>query len=406
VGFPWYIAKRYFLAKHRFGFISTISRISIFGLAIGIAALLITVSILAGFKSNLEQKIIGFDGHIRLRYFHKNPLQNLPEVENKLREFPEIRSASPYISHEAMIRAKSFTDGVVVEAMPETTIQRVLSVGDFITRGRLRFNPENMVHGLLISERLGSKIHAAPGDTVVLFSIDGVPGPYNRPKAQRFVVQAMFRTGMSDYDDVFVYTSLIAGQQLFRLPDQAQGMLLMLHNPDQVEPFAMHLQDTLGYPYYAVTWFDRHTNLFAWLQSQQYPIIIVFGLIALVALFNIMSTLMMIVIEKERDIGVLKAVGSSNRKILRIFMLDGLIIGLSGCTLGTSFTLILGYLQQQFHFIHIPADIYFMDALPFEFHWQHFVIINGIALLFATLATLYPAFRAARKKPVESIVHE
>jgi len=406
MGFPWHIAKRYFSAKHRFGFISTISRISIVGLAIGIAALLLTVSILAGFKTTLEQKIIGFDGHIRLRMFHHRVMKDIPEMQQRLHQFPEIKSASPYISHEAMIRAGQFTDGVMVEALHDTVLTSDLEIGKYIIGGKIDFTKTDQIPPIVLSKRLAAKLHVSLGDKIVLFSIDGVPSPGNQPRAKQFRLEALYHTGMSDYDDVFVYVPLYAGQSLFRMPDEAHGFLLMLRNPDEVEPFSITLQDKLGYPYYPVTWHDRHANLFAWLKSQQYPIIIVFGLIALVAIFNIMSTLMMIVIEKTRDIGVLKALGSSSNKIWRIFVWNGLIIGILGCILGSGLALVLGALQQQYQLIHIPAEVYFMNQLPIEFHWEQFAVINGLALIFAIIATLYPAVRAARREPIEAIVHE
>ncbi len=406
MGFPWHIAKRYFSAKHRFGFISTISRISIVGLAIGIAALLLTVSILAGFKTTLEQKIIGFDGHIRLRMFHHHVMKDLPAMQQKLRTFPEIRSASPYISHEAMIRAGQFTDGVMVEALSDTVLTSVLEIGKYVVAGKIDFEKSMQNPPIVLSKRLAKKLHVSLGDKIVLFSIDGVPSPGNQPRAKQFRLEALYHTGMSDYDDVFVYIPLSAGQSLFRMPNESHGFLLMLKNPKMVEPFSIELQDKLGYPYYPVTWHDRHANLFAWLKSQQYPIIIVFGLIALVAIFNIMSTLMMIVIEKTRDIGVLKAMGSSSNKIWRIFVWNGLIIGILGCIAGSGLALTLGELQQHYQLIHIPAEVYFMNQLPIEFHWQQFAVINGLALIFAVIATLYPAVRASRREPIEAIVHE
>lgn len=406
MGFPWHIAKRYFSAKHRFGFISIISRISISGLAIGIAALLLTVSILAGFKSTLEQRIIGFDGQIRLRMFHHRTMTDLPQVRKELRQYSEIKSATPYISHEAMIRAGQFTDGVMVEAMPDSALTSVLDVGKYIIQGAVNFGQSSERPPIVMSKRLSAKLHVSLGDKITLFSIDGVPGPGNQPRAKQFNLQAIYHTGMSDYDDVFVYVPLVAGQSLFRMPDGAHGFLVMLKNPALVEPFSVQLQDEMGYPYFPVTWHDRHANLFAWLSSQQYPIIIVFGLIAVVAIFNIMSTLMMIVIEKTRDIGILKSMGSTSGRIWRIFVWNGLIIGILGCVFGSGLAYLLGLLQQRLHLIRIPAEVYFMEQLPIEFHWQQFAIINGIALLLSVLATLYPSMRASRREPIEAIVHE
>ncbi|HKJ69783.1 MAG TPA: FtsX-like permease family protein [bacterium] len=406
MGYPWFIAKRYFKAKHRFAFISIISKISVAGLAIGIAALIITVSILAGFGSALEQKIIGFDGHIRLRYYLHQPMGDIPIVLEDLKSFTEIQAASPFISHEAMIRSGNFTDGVMVEGMSERTLDSLLTVGQFLKTGALDFSVQSGLPGMILSRRLSQKIHAEVGEKITLFSVDGIPGPRNHPRFKQFRVSGIFHTGMSDYDDVYVYTSLAASQDLFKLPDQAHGIIIKLHNTDHVESFAMQLQKELGYPFFAETWYDRHASLFAWFRSQQFPIVIVFGLIALVAVFNIMSTLMMIVIEKTRNIGILKALGSKDNEILRIFIWNGLLIGLFGALLGSSLSLLLGFVQQHYQVISIPAEVYFMESLPIEFHWEHFVIINGAALFFAIIATVYPALQASRREPVETIVHE
>lgn len=406
MGFPWYIAKRYFLARHRFGFISTISRISIAGLAIGIAALILTVSILLGFKSTLESNIIGFDGHIRLRYFHHKAMGNIPAITDSLSRFAEVKQVAPYISHEAMIRSGKYTDGVVVESLPDSALTSLLKIGKFITRGTIDFSREGGLPPIILSDRLANKIRVDLGDKVTLFSIDGIPGPRNHPRAKQFHLQATYHTGMSDYDDVFVYTGLEPAQELFKLPEQVHGMILMLHDAQMVEPFSVRLQAELGYPFYPVTWYERHASLFAWLQTQQFPIVIVFGLIALVAIFNIVSTLMMIVIEKTRDIGILKSMGSNHRDILKIFIWNGFIIGLLGCLLGSGLSLGLGLMQQEYELIQIPADVYFMSSVPVEFAWEPFVIINAAALFFAITATIYPAFQASRKAPVEAIVHE
>jgi len=406
MGYPWFIAKRYLVAKHRYAFISTISRISVAGLAIGIAALLLTVGILSGFGSTLEQKVMGFDAHIRLRYFLNEPMGDLPAVQQRLQQYPEIQRTAPYISHEAIIRAGEFTDGVVVEGMSERALTSVISVGNYITSGALDFSVRDGLPGILISRRMSEKIHAALGDKITLLSITGIPGPGNHPRYKQFRVTALFHTGMSDYDDVFVYTSLGAAQDLFKMPDQAQGFLMTINRPQQAESFAGRLQKDFGYPFHPVTWYDRHASLFSWFHSQQLPILIVFGLIALVAVFNIMSTLMMIVIEKRQNIGILKAIGSKNREIIRIFIWNGLFIGLFGCVLGSGFSLALGFLQEHYHLIRIPAEVYFMDTLPVEFHWQQFAVINGLALFLAVVATIYPALQAARRNPVETIVHE
>lgn len=370
------------------------------------AALILTVSILSGFESTLEQKLISFDGHIRLRYFLNEPMGQLQTLEGQLRDYEQIQKFAPYISHEAMARSGSYTDGVVVEAMPDTAITSVLSLGNYITKGEIDFSGTAGFPGMLLSTRLATKLKVGVGDTLALFSIKGVPGPRNFPRAKQFRVQALYSTGMIEYDDVYCYIPFDAGQDLFKMEKRATGYILMLHDPSIAEPFANSLQNDLGYPYFPQSWKETHTALFAWFQSQEYPIVIVFGLIAVVAIFNIMSTLMMIVLEKTKNIGILKAVGSTDRSITRIFVWNGLLIGLIGCLSGTGLGLLLGELQRRFNILRLPPDVYFMASVPVEFHWEHIAIINGVLMFFALIASLYPSLRAARRDPVETLSYE
>lgn len=406
MAFPWYVAKRYFKAKHRFAFISLISRISIAGLAIGIAALILTVSILSGFETTLEEKLISFDGHIRLRYFLEQPMDNLPSLVEELDNYEEISRYAPYISHEAMIKTGSYTDGVVAEAVPDTAITKVLGLSQYITQGTIDFSRADEAPGMVLSTRLAKKLQVDVGDKVALFSIQGVPGPRNFPRAKQFQIQALYNTGMIEYDDVYCYIPFESGQDLFKMEQQAHGFILMLNDASIADPFSTQLQNELGYPYYPRSWRESHASLFAWFQSQQYPIVLVFGLIAVVAIFNIMSTLMMIVLEKTKNIGLLKAVGSTNKSIMRIFVYNGLFIGFIGCFAGTSLGLLLGELQRRFNLLQLPADVYFMASVPIEFNWEHILIINGVLMFFAVIASLYPSLRAAKREPVETLTYE
>jgi lipoprotein-releasing system permease protein len=190
------------------------------------------------------------------------------------------------------------------------------------------------------------------------------------------------------------------------MEEQAHGFILMLNDASIADPFSTQLQNELGYPYYPRSWRESHASLFAWFQSQQYPIVLVFGLIAVVAIFNIMSTLMMIVLEKTKNIGLLKAVGSTNQSIMRIFVYNGLFIGFIGCFAGTSLGLLLGELQRRFNLLQLPADVYFMASVPIEFNWEHILIINGVLMFFAVIASLYPSLRAAKREPVETLTYE
>jgi len=228
----------------------------------------------------------------------------------------------------------------------------------------------------------------------------------NRPRIGSFTITGIYESGIADYDDIFIYTSLEAAQKLYDLGDQFSGFQIILNDPYDAARITAQINSTLGYPYHALSWLDLHYNLFEWLRIQRLPILIIFGLIALVAIFNIVSSLMMIVIEKTRDIGVLKSMGVSHRQTGRIFLIEGAIIGVAGTLLGFLLAGILAWIQIRFNLISIPEDVYFMSQLPIQLELSYFLIIGGLAIICSILATIYPSTKAIRLAPAEAIRYE
>jgi lipoprotein-releasing system permease protein len=397
------IAARHLRSKHKFSFTSFISYLAVAGLAIGVAVLILTLAVLDGFESEIEQKIIGFDGHIRIRgYFDRN----LPEVDSHLdailSNINDITASEPYISQAAMIRVGRETHGIMVEGVPSSGIEKIIATPQFITQGEFDLSGDGtVVMGVALANQLGLTV----GKKVTLLDMANLGRPGKLPGIRQFRIIGIYDTGLKDYDETVVYMSLSDAQALFGMPAQISGRILRLIDKDETESVSAAIASE-GVLYISETWLDRHGRLFAWLRSQKQPMIIVFGLIALVAIFNISSALTMIVMEKNRDIGVLRAMGFSRRNISQLFLVEGGLVGLIGVGLGICLALIVGFLQIRYGFFRIPAEIYFMSQLAVKFHLQQFITVGAFGFLLALVATVYPAWKASGVQPADAVRYE
>ena len=373
------------------------------GLAIGVAVLILTLAVLDGFESEIEQKIIGFDGHIRIRgYFDRN----LPEVDSHLdailSNINDITASEPYISQAAMIRVGRETHGIMVEGVPSSGIEKIIATPQFITQGEFDLSGDGtVVMGAALANQLGLTV----GKKVTLLDMANLGRPGKLPGIRQFRIIGIYDTGLKDYDETVIYMSLSDAQALFGMPAQISGRIVRLRDKDETESVSAAIASQ-GVLYISETWLDRHGRLFAWLRSQKQPMIIVFGLIALVAIFNISSALTMIVMEKNRDIGVLRAMGFSRRNISQLFLIEGGLVGLIGVGLGICLALIVGFLQIRYGFFRIPAEIYFMSQLAVKFHLQQFITVGAFGFLLALVATVYPAWKASGVQPADAVRYE
>jgi len=397
------IAARHLRSKHKFSFTSFISYLAVAGLAIGVAVLILTLAVLDGFESEIEQKIIGFDGHIRIRgYFDRN----LPEVDSHLdailSNISDITANEPYISQAAIIRVGRETHGIMVEGVPSSGIEKIIATPQFITQGEFDLSGDGtVVMGAALANQLGLTV----GKKVTLLDMANLGRPGKLPGIRQFRIIGIYDTGLKDYDETVIYMSLSDAQALFGMPAQISGRIVRLRDKDETESVSAAIASE-GVLYIYETWLDRHSQLFAWLRSQKQPMIIVFGLIALVAIFNISSALTMIVMEKNRDIGVLRAMGFSRRNISQLFLVEGGLVGLIGVGLGICLALIVGFLQIRYGFFRIPAEIYFMSQLAVKFHLQQFITVGAFGFLLSLVATVYPAWKASGVQPADAVRYE
>lgn len=416
-----FISLRYLRAKRREIFISLITTISTLGVLIGVMVLNVTLAIMTGFEEDLRSRILGFNPHILLSSLN-GPLDAYEQLTEQVRQVPGIAAAAPFLYGQVMVSSQRGVSGVVVRGVEPTLASAVVNIENHIKEGNLAQLGQKQVvsvrsgttqhsvelAGIVIGEELANQLGLLLGDPITLISpIGGTPGPLGMaPRFKRFVVAGLFDSGMVEYDSGLLYMALQDAQQFFKLDRQVSGLEIRLQEVSNARPIARQIEDLLGFPYKARDWTEINRNLFTALSLEKFVYSIVILLIVLVAAFNIIATLIMVVMEKRKDIALLKSMGASDAAIGRIFIYKGLIIGLIGTLLGTLTGFILCWLLQRYEFIELPPDVWYVSTVPIKMSVHNFLIVGLASIAICLGATIYPARQAARLAPVEVIRYE
>jgi len=402
MSFEFYILKRYIRSKRHGGFISLITFIGMVGVALGVAALIIALTILGGFEREIKQKVFGFAAHIQVVGFQNQSLPDYERAVERIRsEIPGVTGASPVVSREVILRAKGRTEGVLMKGVDEAT--DVSSTRKEIVEGQYDLASVNGAPKLILGRKLAQRLGVKVGDHVVLFGIGGNLKSLGTPIVRQFAVTGIYETGMAEYDDIYVYTSIRAAQDLLRLGGQVTGIEVLVDDLSRSTSIAAQIQNLLSYPYYARTVQQLYRNLFSWIELQKKPTPIILGLIIVVATVNIIGTLLMVVMEKTRQIGILKSMGASSSAVKKIFIGEGLVIGIVGTVFGNALAYGLCALQLHERIISLPEQIYFMSSVPIMLRAENFALVSVIAVALCFLATLVPASLASKLEPVAAI---
>jgi lipoprotein-releasing system permease protein len=412
--FPVGIILHFLRYKEKAEFSRIISYISIGGVLVGVAALLVVLSVMNGFEREVRSRIIGFDAHLRVRTFHDQGMENPREIMARIETIPGIVGMAPYVLDKAMVRSKYGAEGVVVKGINPEELAQVSNIEKTIVYGELNLSDVPPLEGdgrsypgIVLGRYLADRLVVGLGDLVSVFSPAGWTGmPGWMPPVRVFRVAGYFETGLFDFDDTFAYISLEAAQQLFQMGKRVSGIEVKLDDLDRAEKVKGQIEKMLGYPYTAITWFDMNKNLFAWMKIEKWAAFIILNLIILVAAFNIVSTLIMVVLEKTREIGILKSMGATSGGVMRIFVMVGMLVGALGIALGCVVGFLLGWSQQKYQYFSLPPDIYIINSLPVVMRPLDFILVAVFALLLCFLATVYPAYKASRLDPVEAIRYE
>jgi len=402
-----FIAFRYLKSKKKHKGVSVTTAISIGGVAVGVMALLVVLSVMSGFHQDLQKKILGANAHIIIRDY-KGAITDTAEITEKLASNKEVLAYAPFVIGQVMVSFNNRAHGVYIRGIEPETEAKTTEILSHIKSGDFRRLSEDMeIPGIIIGKELASNLGVLLNDKINVVSPVGEIGPMGiLPKVKQFQVVAIFEIGMFEYDANLVLTAMKPAQEFFGFKDTISGIELRLKDIYRAPEVKKQLQESLGLRYLVLDWMQMNKNLFSALKLEKFAMFVILVLIILVASFNIISNLIMNVIEKSREIAILKAIGATNKSIMVIFMLQGLFIGLIGTVIGMTGGYLLGVILNKYQIIKLPADVYYLSHLPVKMSLFDFGIVSLSAIIISFVATIYPAWQAARLNPVEPLRYE
>ena len=407
MNFEWYLALRYFKGNRKGArFLSFIKIMSITGVAIGSAGLLIALSVVHGFKSTINNKVLGFAPHytVSTQSFIKPTIERADTLLSFLeREFPEISKIQPVIQGQVMIQTKDDISGTILKGVDKeggvSNLSQYVDIGDFDLSKQ-----ENGMFGIVIGTKLASQLSASIGDIVTTYTIKGVPSLINSPEIKQFLITGIYETGIDQFDDVFVIVDREEARQLFKLrPNEANGIEIKLSDDKQIASFEERLTAKLSFPFFAESILEKFYSIFAWVELQEQMIPLVIGVMIIVAAFNLIGAVLMMILERTRDIGVLKTIGTKSSIVRRIFLLEGLLVSFVGLLFGIGISVLFAYLQLNFELIPLSQENYYMSYVPVEPHLLDFIIVTIVTTILCGLASWIPARVAAKTDPLKVI---
>ncbi len=404
---------RYLRAKRRNHFISVIAAISMLGIAVGVTALITVLSVMNGFETELRARILSMTAHATVAA-RDGGLEDWTGVVRAAQAEPGVLGAAPYVQGEAMVGSGSTLSGAMLRGVDPALEPAVSEVGERMVFGAMTdLKPGE--YGIVLGSELAYALGVGPGDRVLVLVSQGRLTPAGFvPRTRRFTVTGVFEVGMYEYDRSLAVVHIVDAAKLLALGDGVSGVRLKLAEMFAAPRIAAGLEQTLGPDLVASDWTRQHVNFFRAIRTEKTVMFVILTLIVAVAAFNIISTLVMVVTEKEADIAILRTLGATPRSIMAVFMVQGTLIGLLGTLLGVAGGIALAlnvetivpFLEQRFGVEFLPADVYYISSLPSELHGLDVLRIGALSFFLSVLSTVVPALRASRVRPVEALRHE
>ncbi len=460
MNYELFISLRYLKAKRKQSFISLITFISIGGVALGVAALIIVISVMTGFKEDMQDKILGAYSHILIL---KHPFEAEPGIRDytvvmeNIKDIDGVVASTPFIYGQVMLTSGESVSGAFIRGIDIKTAPAVISLkedmegqmgdlNELENRGGIKKNDDQPhkdidgkeesnvdggsggkkdgiitfdfdeleerettedLPGVIIGKELSRLLGSVYGDEIVILSPKGEITPFGfTPKMRRFRIVGLFDSGMYEFDSTFAFISISEAQSFFNMNESVTGIEVKVDDIYNVGSIGTNIQAKVGLPYYTRNWMEMHKNIFAALQMEKIAMFVILAMIVFVAAFNIASTLIMVVMEKNKDIAILKSMGASSRSIMKIFMFEGLIIGFFGTLLGFVSGFTICFLQKHYGIVSLDPSVYYISILPVKMVWTDISIIAISSLVICVLATIYPAWQASKLDPAEAFRYE
>lgn len=404
MGAELFIAGKYLQAKRKEGFISLITLLSVAGVILGVMALVVVIAVMSGSETEFRNRILGLEPHILAMNYSGRFVPD-QAMEDKIRKTPGVRAVSPILFGQAMIRTANSFSGIILRGIePEkgAALIKGYSAEDLGNALNKKTNKTGLP-GIILGQSLAHTVGVMEGDRVILMSASGIISPMGQiPSMKQFVVTGTFKSGMSEYDSSLAYARLDQVQALVKAKGKISALGIWTDQIFKVKELSQNALGFITYPYYLRNWMDINHSLFSALKLEKTAMFVILTLIILVAAFNIASALIMMVMEKTRDIAVLKAMGATNSMIRRIFIIKGMIIGIIGTGIGTTLGVVICYILKRYEFIKLP-EAYPFSTLPVQLEYSDVILIAVSALVICFLSTLYPSYKASRMNPVEAI---
>ncbi|MGC9195251.1 MAG: lipoprotein-releasing ABC transporter permease subunit [Syntrophobacteraceae bacterium] len=412
MSFEFFISFRYLLAKRRQTFVSLISFISIAGVAVGVTALIVVLAVMNGFQSDLRKRILGVTSHVNITSY-AGSISDYKDVMSKVDKQEGVVDATPYIYAPVMMSANR-SSGAILYGIDPLSASKVIRLQQNLVEGNLADLAQSLSKkkgkpypGIILGSQLAESLGVRLGGFVTIISPTGRLTPMGEaPRSELFEVVGLVSSGMYDYDSTLAYIDLPVAQQFLGIGETVTGLQVRVKDIYEAGGIAKDIKKSLGYPFYVTDWIKMNGNFFAALKLEKTVMFVILTLIILVASFNIVSSLTMLVMEKGRDIAILKAMGATTASIRKIFVLEGFLIGACGTVLGLLGGSFLCGLLKRYKFIDLPQQVYHISTLPVKMEASDLTVIALSAICISLIATLYPSHKAAGLDPAEALKYE
>jgi lipoprotein-releasing system permease protein len=408
--FESYIAKRYIVSKHKVNFITIISLLSVAGITIGVAALIVVLSVFNGFGSLVTSYLVNFDPQVRIEVASKEGYKALPAVEPLIKRLPEVTNYTPFVNGKVLALQGKINKVVSIKGINPENGEAVYGIKKNLVYGRFDLSEKNGTPGIIIGFQLQEKLQALVGDTITIVSpagLEKVISRFSMPVTKKFVVRGIYQSNNNEYDAFYLFADLSQVQEVLGLTGKIQGFDVRLGDINKSNGVKEEIAKNVDGNLITVSsWYDFHKDLYSVMKIERWAAYIILSLIIAIATFNILGSLTMSVIEKKRDIGVLTSLGATEKSIMKIFMFEGLLIGVIGTLCGAALGYLVCYIQVHYNIYPLDPLQYKIDSLPLEVRVSDFFAVGGASVFLSFLASLYPAKKAAKVNALDAIKWE